>query len=185
MKIRKSQYTDHKLLFTSILGIMFFTNCVFAQRSDIEKSGDILKVALPITALASTLIWDDGQKGTLQFVKSMGTSVLITYSAKRIINKPRPNGGNFGFPSGHTSSAVTGAAFLQMRYGWKVGIPAYILAGYVGWTRVDSFKHDYWDVLGGIIVGIGSVYLFTKSYNSNKSFGKIDNNFNLNFTYQF
>ena len=185
MKFRKSQNTNYNLLFNFIFGIIFFTNCALAQRSNIEKSGDILQVALPIAALSSTLIWDDGQKGTLQFVKSMCTSVLITHSVKRIINKPRPNGGNFGFPSGHTSSAVTGAAFLQKRHGWKVGIPAYILAGYVGWTRVDSFKHDYWDVLGGAIVGIGSVYLFTKPYKMNMLFGKIDKIYNLNLTYQF
>ena len=130
----------------------------------VEKSGDIVQIALPVLALTSTFIWDDDTKPILQFVKTMGTSVLVTHGMKRIINKPRPNGGNHAFPSGHTSAAFTGAAFLNKRYGWKVGVPAYVLASYVGWTRVHTKHHDYWDVLSGAAVGIGSAYLFTKPY---------------------
>ena len=117
---------------------------------------------LPATAFASTFIWKDQQKASMQFIKTICTSFIITHTTKRLINKQRPNGGDYSFPSGHTSAAFTGAAFIERRYGLKVGVPTYLLASYVGWTRIASNYHDKWDVLGGAIIGIGSAYLFTK-----------------------
>ena len=147
-----------------VLVLFFSIKLCYAQKSTIEKSGDILQITLPILAFSSTLIWTDDSKPFLQFVKTMGTSVIITHGLKRIINKTRPNGGNYSFPSGHTSSAFTGAAFIQKRYGWKFGVPAYIIASYVGWTRIYANKHDTWDVIGGGIIGICSAYLFVKPF---------------------
>ncbi len=133
-----------------------------AQNFDYEKLGDNLQIALPVSAIASTFIWNDNQKAPLQFIKTMGGSFIVTHSLKRIINKERPNGGDYSFPSGHTSAAFTGAAFIEKRYGLKAGIPAYILASYVGWSRVYSKHHDYYDVVAGALLGIGSAYIFTK-----------------------
>ena len=135
-----------------------------AQNFDYEKLGDNLQIALPVSAIASTFIWNDNQKAPLQFIKTMGGSFIVTHSLKRIINKERPNGGDYSFPSGHTSAAFTGAAFIEKRYGLKAGIPAYILASYVGWSRVYSSYHDYYDVLAGALLGVGSAYIFTKPF---------------------
>ncbi len=161
---------------------------LFAQKSGVEISGDILANALPVAAFTSTFIWRDGQKGTLQFIKSMAVSAVMTHGLKKIINKPRPNGDNYSFPSGHTSSAFTGAAFLQIRYGWKIGIPAYILAGYTGWTRIYAEKHYGWDVLGGAVIGVGSALLFTKPFKKDGlkiSFAKSDRKYVFYLKYQF
>ncbi|MFT3738018.1 MAG: hypothetical protein QM786_04620 [Breznakibacter sp.] len=100
--------------------------------SGIETSGNILRLALPASAFGSTLIWRDQNKSTLRFAAAMGTSVVLTYSLKHIIDKERPNGEKYSFPSGHASVAFTGAAFLDRRFGWKVGVPAYLPAGYTG-----------------------------------------------------
>lgn len=135
-----------------------------AQNFDYEKIGDNLQIALPVSAIASTFIWNDNQKAPLQFIKTMGSSFIITHSLKRIINKERPNGGDYSFPSGHTSAAFTGAAFIEKRYGLKAGIPAYMIASYVGWSRVYSKHHDYYDVVAGALLGIGSAYIFTKPF---------------------
>ena len=135
-----------------------------SQNKSIEKSGDILQIALPSIAFASTLFLNDGSKPVMQFVKTMGTSVLVTHALKRIVDKERPNGGDFSFPSGHTSFAFTGAAFIQKKYGWELGIPAYVIASYVGWTRIHANKHDTWDVIGGAAIGITSAYLFTTPF---------------------
>jgi len=91
----------------------------------------------------------------------MALSVISTHTLKRLIGKERPNGGRYGFPSGHTSAAFTGAAFLQKRYGWRVGTPSYLAASFVGWSRVCANKHDYWDVLEGTILGVSCSYVFT------------------------
>lgn len=132
------------------------------QEKGIEVSGDILSLALPAAAFTSTIIWKDGEKSTLRFIGAMGVSVAVTYSLKLIVDKERPNGERYSFPSGHASNAFTGAAFLQRRFGCKVGIPAYVLAAYTAWTRVYTGHHDYWDVLAGAAIGIGSSYAFSK-----------------------
>ena len=174
-----------------VVGTLACSSQLSAQRSstdNVELSGDILATALPAAALASTLIWKDDQRATLQFAMTIVTSFTVTHVLKRVVDKPRPNGGDHAWPSGHTSSAFSGAAFLQIRHGWRVGVPAYLLAGYVGWTRVNADAHDYWDCLGGAIVGIGSAYLFTKPYDQNRlalSFGKRDEDYLIEFSLQF
>ena len=137
-----------------------------ANSNSFKGTRDIIQIALPVSAFALTIIWQDKQKPTLQFIKTMGVSFVITHSLKRIINKERPNGGDYSFPSGHTSAAFTGAAFIERKYGFKYGIPSYLLASYVGWTRIQANKHDKWDVLGGVVIGIGSAYIFTKPFKS-------------------
>ena len=165
------QFLIIPLKYKLIILIAIIQNVSFGQKTASEKSGDILSYAMPISAFTTTLIFRNQQKGTLQFAESMATSFVVTHSLKRIIDKPRPNGGRFSFPSGHTSSAFTGAAFLQRRYGWKIGLPSYLLASYVGYTRIKARKHDIYDVTAGAIIGVGSVYLFTKPYkNPNYTF---------------
>tara|TARA_B100001063_G_C16362488_1_gene356695 strand:+ start:21 stop:551 length:531 start_codon:yes stop_codon:yes gene_type:complete len=156
-----------------ILFFFIFSLTLFCQKSDYEKAGDIIQIALPATAFTSQLFLDKSNSEVITFIKSMGASFVITHSLKRVVNKERPNGGDFSFPSGHTSAAFTGAAFIDSKYGLKYGLPAYILASYVGWSRVYAKKHDYIDVLGGIIVGVGCVELFTtktKNYSLNLSY---------------
>jgi membrane-associated phospholipid phosphatase len=152
-------------IFTKKISILFLFTYISinAQRSDIEVSGDIIQLALPAAALTSTFIYPSTDKPHWQFVKTFLAANVLTQSLKYIINEQRPNGGNHSFPSGHTTAAFSGAAFLQIRYGWKVGIPAYLLAGYVGFTRVYARKHYIWDVMTGATIGIGSAMIFTKS----------------------
>ncbi len=171
-----------------VVGTLACSSQLSAQDNSIENSGDFFAVALPAAAFASTLIWRDGQRATLQFAAMAVTTFTVTHVLKRVVDKPRPNGGNHAWPSGHTSGAFAGAAFLQIRHGWRGGIPAYLLAGYVGWTRVHVEAHDYWDFLGGAIVGIGSAYLFAKPYDPNRvslSFGKRDKDYLIGFSFQF
>ena len=133
---------------------------------------------MPAAALGSTFIWKDSTRPTLQFFLNAGTTFVVTHSLKWAINKPRPNGGDRAFPSGHTSAAFSSASFLERRYGWKVGIPSYALASYVGWTRIYANKHDFWDVLGGAALGIASGYIFTKPYESDSVKISVQNRLN-------
>jgi membrane-associated phospholipid phosphatase len=134
-------------------------------------TGDVLQIALPVAAGMTTLIKKD-YEGTKNFALSYASTLAVTYSLKAITKRQRPEGRNAydSFPSGHTSSAFSGASFIQRRYGWKYGKYAYILAALVGVSRMegpDGF-HDFWDVLGGAAVGIGSTYIFTKPYTNSK-----------------
>jgi membrane-associated phospholipid phosphatase len=60
--------------------------------------------------------------------------------------------------------AFSGATFLQRRYGWKLGVPAYAVSTYVAWGRVYSKRHDVWDVLAGAAIGVGSALVFTRPF---------------------
>ncbi|CAM1361060.1 phosphatase PAP2 family protein [Tenacibaculum xiamenense] len=155
-----------------------------------KTSGDVLVAALPALALGSTFIWDDESNGTLQFTKSFLATSATVYVLKLLIDKERPNGESLNsFPSGHTAISFSSAAFFQKRYGWKVGIPAYALAAYVGYTRIKSDKHDKWDVLAGALIGTGFSYLFTKKYTKDSkislSLGTMDRYTTVGLTYRF
>lgn len=154
-----------------------------------KTSGDVLVATLPALALSSTFIWDDETNGTLQFTKAFLLTTATVYALKLTIDKERPNGDSLNsFPSGHTAISFTSAAFLQKRYGWKVGIPAYMLASYVGYSRIESKNHDKWDVFIGAILGTGIAYLFTKPYKPNRlniSLNTIDRYTTVGLTYTF
>ncbi|WP_193164293.1 phosphatase PAP2 family protein [Microbulbifer hainanensis] len=126
-----------------------------------EKLGDLLQMMIPATAYSMTYFNRDPE-GRNQFYKSLATNLGITYSLKYAINKPRPeNNGDYSFPSGHTSSAFQGAAFIHKRYGLTEAIPAYLAATYVAYSRVKAKKHDVVDVTAGAAVGIFSAFHFT------------------------
>tara|TARA_R110000744_G_scaffold134028_2_gene242801 strand:+ start:3028 stop:3510 length:483 start_codon:yes stop_codon:yes gene_type:complete len=158
------------------------------QSKTIQSSGDVLLFALPASALTSSLILKD-YKGTLQFAKGFAVNQAITIGLKYATDKKRPfNNGDRAFPSGHTSTTFQSAAFIQKRYGWKYGIPAYALAGFTGYSRINAQKHDGWDVLAGAVVGVGSAYLFTTPYQREHmelTFSNDEKSFALGFVYKF
>ncbi|WP_149276341.1 phosphatase PAP2 family protein [Pareuzebyella sediminis] len=138
-----------------------------ALETNIEKIGDYAQFAPTALSLITVLAKKDN-KGFWQLTKSAGANLTATWILKYAINKPRPEGRLDGhaFPSGHTSFAFEGASFVQKRYGWKYGVPAYLVAGFVGYSRLEGIndRHDGWDILSGALVGIGSTYLFTTPY---------------------
>ena len=133
----------------------------------LEDTGDVLQIALPVSAGIITLFEED-YEGTKQLALSYGSTLALTYALKYAIRKQRPEGRLLydSFPSGHTSSAFSGASFLQRRYGWKYGLPAYFLASVTAVSRMEGPDgyHDIWDVMAGALIGIGSTHVFTKPY---------------------
>ena len=168
--------------------IISFCQSIFSQNKTLEASGDVLLFAMPIAALGSTVIIGDGQ-GSWQFTKGFFVNQTLTIGLKIIVEKQRPNMENYNaFPSGHTSTIFQSASFIQKRYGWKYGIPAYLLAGFTGYSRINAEKHDIYDVLAGAVIGIGSSYLFTTPYQQEHmelTFSSGDGIFLLGFKYIF
>jgi membrane-associated phospholipid phosphatase len=146
--------------------LAFFSICIIFSSSTadpIKTTGDILAVALPITA-ASITVYKKDWKGTLQLTESLLLSTATTYFLKYTVKESRPNGSDsLSFPSSHTCFSVTSSEFLFKRYGWKYGIPCFALSAFVGYSRIESKYHYFHDVIAGAFIGAVSSYLFTKN----------------------
>ena len=135
-----------------------------SSQKGIAVSTDVLALALPVSALTLTLIEKDW-KGLLQGVETAAVTAAATLILKYSIKEWRPDHSNHhSFPSGHTAVSFATAAYLQRRYGWMYGAPAYALSCYVGWGRVYAKKHYWYDVLAGAAIGAGSAYIFTRPF---------------------
>ena len=165
--------------------ILFSTLTVFlslqhAQAADrvqyIENTGTVSAYMFPVAVLGTALYKKDSE-GALQYGASLATSVATTFTLKYTIDAERPNGEDSrSFPSGHTSAAFVSATYLQMRYGYAYGVPAYALATFVAWSRVYSDHHYTRDVLAGGAIGIISAYIFTTAYKEDVTLTPIANN---------
>ena len=145
------------LLFSSLISTSTYA------KTDTEKVGDVLQLLIPAIAYGTTFYLDD-KAGRSQFYYSLLTTAAITQTLKLTIDKKRPNGGSQSFPSGHTSSAFQGAAFIHKRYGFKKAIAAYVGATYVAYSRVYAKKHFVEDVVAGAALGIATNYYFVTPY---------------------
>lgn len=162
---------------------------IFQQRDpNIESIGDAAIIILPASAMATTLLLNDRQ-GSWQMAKSFALNLVVTGGMKVLINKERPfRGGDYAFPSGHTSIAFQGASFFHRRYGFKYAIPAYVIAGFTGYSRMNAERHDGWDVLAGTVVGIGSTWFFTtpkENENMELTFSSNEDEWLVGFIYTF
>lgn len=133
-----------------------------AQASDrAEATGSALRLLLPAAAFGVTYFEDD-EPGRWQYARGLGVTVAATYALKYAVDAERPNGEGHGFPSGHASVAFSAAAFLQHRYGWGYGGPAYAAAGVVAWSRIEADEHNAGQVLGGALLGATASYLLSE-----------------------
>lgn len=129
----------------------------------VESAGDALAVALPVAAAGMTLYHRDGD-GALQGTGSAALATGVTYALKYTVNATRPDGGSHSFPSFHSSLSFTAAEFLRKRYGWEYGLPAYALASFVAYSRVEADQHYARDVIAGAAIGVVSSFIFTRPW---------------------
>ncbi len=130
---------------------------------DVEAAGNAMTFALPAVSAAASLLRGDGD-GLLQLAGSASLALGITYGLKYAVNAERPDGGDHSFPSGHATVSFCSAEFLRRRYGWAWGAPAYAVAGFVGYSRVDAREHYSRDVVAGALVGAASAWALTRPY---------------------
>jgi membrane-associated phospholipid phosphatase len=138
-------------------------------KTGLEQYSDIAAVGIPAIALIMTLAEGDSE-GLKQFGLSSSVTLGATYGLKQVINSTRPNGQPKSFPSGHAAWAFSGAAYLEDRYGWKVGIPAHAFAIGVAVARVESDNHRWGDVIASAVIAEVSAYVFTSKYNDEVQF---------------
>lgn len=138
-----------------------------ASTKDWETASTIGVAGLTAAALGVPVV-----KGDWPGFAQAGGSVLVgagtAYGLKHVIHARRPDGdGNDSFPSAHTSIAFSSAATLHRRYGWEVGVPATLVAAFVGLARVEAKRHHWYDVVAGAAIGEASGMLITRPFNGN------------------
>lgn len=116
-------------------------------------------ILLPAMGAAYFAGWaadaDPAQEFGLLGFEALALAGLQTEILKLSVRRLRPDSTDLAaFPSGHTASSFSLAAVAASQWGWKVGVPACLAAGFVGYTRMESNKHYLSDVLAGAGVGI-------------------------------
>jgi membrane-associated phospholipid phosphatase len=161
-----TQFRNSLILWLSFITILSIPGNAGAANA---ISGHIVMSALPVAAAAIAYSKDDAE-GEKQFVRNLLANQLLTSVARLGFNYTewgtRPNGDGYGFPSGHVAFAASGASFLQERYGWEYGVPAWLLTGYVAWVRVDNGDHHWRDVVAASALGYGVAKLFVTPENA-------------------
>lgn len=147
-----------------------FISTAFGQEA-VPGLGDIFQWAVPLAGVGLGLAHENphgegmiDREGLQQYAWSYGTTLGVTYALKYGLQTERPNGGKHSFPSGHTASAFTGAGFIQKRYGWGWGAPAYAAAAYTGYSRVANDAHYPRDVIAAAAMASLSTRFFVGRY---------------------
>ncbi len=100
---------------------------------------------------------DEAQEFGLMGFEALTLAGLQTEILKLSVRRLRPDSTDrAAFPSGHTSASFALATVAASRWGWKVGVPACMLASFVGFTRMENGSHYLSDVVFGAGLGIVS-----------------------------
>lgn len=92
---------------------------------------------------------------TYDFAQALAVSGAWTGTLKYSIHRRRPDGSDdLSLPSGHASAAFSLATVAERHYGWRVGVPGYLLAAGIGLSRVESNRHNLSDVVAGAALGL-------------------------------
>ncbi|MCR5194001.1 MAG: phosphatase PAP2 family protein [Alphaproteobacteria bacterium] len=122
-------------------------------KNTIEIIGDATQIIVPSYALGMA-VNETGWSGVGQFVAQFAGMEIAVNSLKNLVSEERPDySDKNSFPSGHTASAFSGAAFIHKRYGIKRAILPYLAAGFTGFSRVQAKKHHIHDVIAGAAIG--------------------------------
>lgn len=141
------------LLGLTVLGVVLSPS---TRKSVPERIGDQVQVALPMIGWGCSAVNGKATEYAVRFVASW----LATHGTKHALGQAsiniRPNGGDQGFPSGHTSASVYGASSLVHECvtgsPWVQGV-VILSAGFVGASRIEADKHNIWQVLAGALYG--------------------------------
>src|SRR4030095_7931546 len=154
-----------RLAVPALAATLFLATPAHAGEGDWSTASDIGPGARGHTARGLPAV-QGAWRGTKQAAFSIGAISIVTTGLKLVIEEERPDESNDkSFPSGHTSSSFAAAATLHKRFGWEVGVPAHLVAAFVGVARVKADKHFVHDVIAGAAIGEASGWLLTDRKN--------------------
>lgn len=112
----------------------------------------------------SIVVWGIGKRAHNLTVETVGADLIrahlldgiLTQGIKFAVQRKRPSGANYSFPSGHTSSSFTTAAVIQDHYGLAPALPFYALGSAIAFARIRTNHHWLSDTVFGAALGIAS-----------------------------
>jgi membrane-associated phospholipid phosphatase len=134
---------------------------VAGEASAVGETGDFLGDRFFVMGnvaglFAAGQIAPEGRFRSVTFDVAQGLILngVLTSALKLAVGRERPDGRNSrSFPSGHTSTSFMYATVLGRHLGSKVGIPAAMLATFIGVSRLEHDAHFLSDVVAGATLG--------------------------------
>lgn len=126
----------------------------------IGEAGNYLGNPITVGAAAGTLFFASYKTGNQRFRSfsfDLSQGVVLDYAVtagfKAATRRERPDASNrLSFPSGHASSTLTAATVIAHHYP-KAAIPAYLLAGFTAFSRIEKNRHWLSDTIAGAAQG--------------------------------
>lgn len=113
-----------------------------------------LPASLGLWAVARATGQTELRAASADVLRALGFAQLAVGPLKRAVHRERPDHGNrLSFPSGHAANACAMAGILARRYGWRAGVPLYLMVPVVSVARIVGDHHYLADVVAGASVG--------------------------------
>ena len=172
-----SRDTGHMLAYTALVAVAAAPwdregiNNGFNLPTAVFESGNVIgnfvfQIGAGFATYAGGKVTGDKKLGYVgrDIVRAQLLSQALVQTLKYTVRRDRPDHSNDkSFPSGHSASMFASATVLQRYYGWKVGVPAYAVGGYVALARMAWNRHHATDVVMGAGFGIAAARTVTMS----------------------
>lgn len=86
-------------------------------------------------------------------VRAQIVDEVFVQAIKFSVQRTRPDGSNYSFPSGHSAATFAFASVLERHLGYRLAWPTVVLASYVATSRLVDNKHYLSDVVFGAAMG--------------------------------
>jgi len=98
-------------------------------------------------------------------LEAMLMTGVVSAVLKGTVMRERPDRSDrYSFPSGHTSTVAATAMTLYEFYGWRAGVPAFLLTALTAVSRMSADKHWVSDTVGGATLGIVFGHVFARAH---------------------
>lgn len=142
----------------------------FDKVADIGGAPYVVDSAALLTWGAAKLAHDDKIAMTGEaMVEALALTEGSVLGWKVIFRRTRPDGGHYSFPSAHAARTFAVASVLETLHGPAAGIPAFLIAGLISFSRIDQNAHYLSDVVfgaaWGAAIGWGTACFHKKEWN--------------------